>query len=74
MSKFKITIRTHHNKSIWTYKQAVGIDEATALLIEVKELLADGRCGKTLYLPFEDKAIPVDMISCDPYLRPSKEA
>lgn len=69
-SIFKITIRSHKNKSIWTYKVAEGIKEAEEFHQELVQLLAMNK--KNVYLPFEDITLKIEDISCEPYVRAGK--
>lgn len=67
---FKITIRTHNNKTIWTYKEVDTWEQAKAVFNELIELIA--LSGETIHLPYEGRTIYTNTISSKPYIRPNK--
>lgn len=67
---FKITVRTHNDKSIWTYKEVSNWKEAKEVHKELIELLEFA--GETIHLPYEARTIYVNTISSKPYIRANK--
>lgn len=67
---FRVSIKTHNDKSIWTYKEAHSWEEAKELHTEFVELLK--LSGPTIHLPFEGITIYVNTISHMPFIRTTK--